>query len=231
MTAARAARSPTTPKLHELDVQLAEAATRSLETPPERDEKWRFVKGNRGGPGNPFARQVAKLRATLIQRVTEEDIQYIADELLASAKMGHLPSIRLLFLYVLGKPAAVVDPDTLDIEEWRQFVQPLSQIMAELPEVLMSVPVQTVNEMVRTAQPFTQQVLSEELTAPPPLMDHEDGDEPEDDPRDEPMANGQARPSTNGVRRPVDALPGWLDKVAGQVRMASLRFRLYFSSG
>ncbi len=209
---------------------LAEAATRVPDKPdpaPQRDEKGRFVKGNRGGPGNPFARQVAKLRAALIQRVTEADIERIADDLLTSAKMGHLPSIRLLFLYVLGKPAAVVDPDTLDLEEWKRHVQPLPQIMAELEQALMSMPVQAATDMVRTSQPFMQQLMSEELTAPPPLRDHEDGEEPEDDspegPRAEATANGQAQPSPNGVRRPMAAVPSWLDRIAGYARMASIR--------
>jgi hypothetical protein len=205
---------------------LAEAATRVPEKPdpaPQRDEKGRFIKGNRGGPGNPFARQVAKLRAALIQRVTEADIQRIADDLLTSAKWGHLPSIRLLFLYVLGKPATVVDPDTLDLEEWKRHVQPLPQIMADLEQALTSMPVQAATDMVRTSQPFMQQMMSEELTAPPPLRDHEDGEEPEDDPRAEVTANGRAHPSTNGVRRPMAAVLSWLDKIAGYARMASIR--------
>ena len=32
----------------------------------------RFVKGNAGGPGNPFARKVAALRSALIETVSEE---------------------------------------------------------------------------------------------------------------------------------------------------------------
>jgi hypothetical protein len=209
---------------------LAEAATRVPDKPgpaPQRDDKGRFVKGNRGGPGNPFARQVAKLRAALIQRVTEADIERIADDLLISARAGHLPSIRLLFLYVLGKPATVVDPDTLDIEEWKRHLQPLPQIMAELEQALMSMPVQAATDMVRTSQPFMQQLMSEELTAQPPLRDHEDGEEVPDDPPDEPQtgatANGRAQPSPNGVRRPMAAVPSWLDKIACYARMASIR--------
>ena len=31
-----------------------------------RDEKGHFAKGNGGGPGNPFAQQVAELRKTLL---------------------------------------------------------------------------------------------------------------------------------------------------------------------
>jgi hypothetical protein len=213
----------------DLAALLAEAATRTPEKPdaaPQRDEKGRFIQGNRGGPGNPFARQVAQLRAALIQRVTEADIQYIADSLLASAKLGHLPSIRLLFLYVLGKPAAVVDPDTLDIEEWRQHVQPLPQIMTDLVQALWSMPVQAATDMVRTAQPFMQQMMSEELTLPPPIMAPGEEEEPPDDPgelRAEATANGRAQPSPNGARRPMGAVPRWLLEIADHTRKASIR--------
>src|SRR5581483_7032067 len=74
----------------------------------------RFAVGNAGGPGNPFARQTAALRAYLIEHVTERDLQDILDILLLNAKGGHLPSIKLLFAYVLGKPKPVVEPDLLD---------------------------------------------------------------------------------------------------------------------
>src|SRR5262249_33648207 len=73
-----------------------------------RDAKGRFAKGNPGGPGNPFARQVAKLRAALIHKVTEADMERIAEDLLVKARLGDLAAIKLLFLYVLGKPAATV---------------------------------------------------------------------------------------------------------------------------
>ena len=99
-----------------------------------RDERGRFAPGNGGGPGNPFARRVAKLRAALVQRVTEEDMAHIAEQLIAQAKLGNVAAIKLLFQYVLGKPAEPVNPDTVDIEEWRQCYQPLGQIMQEVPQ-------------------------------------------------------------------------------------------------
>src|SRR5262249_18398897 len=142
-----------------------------------RDAKGRFTKGNPGGPGNPFTRHVAKLRAALAQRVTEADIQQIARGLLVSARLGHLPSIRILLSYALGKPSCAVNPDTLDIDEWRLLVQPLAQIASGLPQALMSVPAQTATDMVRTAQPFAQRMVSEELTAPPPEAEVEDRQE------------------------------------------------------
>ena len=37
-----------------------------------RDAKGRFAAGNGGGPGNPYTRRVANLRATLLHAVSDE---------------------------------------------------------------------------------------------------------------------------------------------------------------
>src|SRR5947209_135258 len=80
-----------------------------------RDPHGRCARGNVGGPGNPFARQVAALRSALLGSVTPEDIQGVAQELLRQAKEGNLAAAKLLLSYALGKPAPAVDPDTLDL--------------------------------------------------------------------------------------------------------------------
>jgi hypothetical protein len=102
------------------------SSTLSSETVPsltDRATGGRFAKGNPGGPGNPFARQTAALRAYLINHVTERDIQDILDILLLNAKGGHLPTIKFLFAYVIGKPKPVVEPDTLDLQEMQMLQQ------------------------------------------------------------------------------------------------------------
>ena len=81
------------------------------------DARGRFAPGNPGGPGNPFARRVAELRKVLLQAVSEEDLRVVAEQLVVKAKMGDLAATKLLFQYVLGKPAATVDPDAVDVEE------------------------------------------------------------------------------------------------------------------
>ena len=88
-----------------------------------RDSRGRFAKGNRGGPGNPFARQTAALRSALLAAVTEQDMQEVAAALLLRARLGNLAAIKLLFSYVIGRPVDPVDPDTLDRDEWRLFGQ------------------------------------------------------------------------------------------------------------
>src|SRR5215469_11527117 len=95
----------------------------SVSATTDRAPGGRFANGNGGGPGNPFARQTAALRAYLINHVTERDLQDILDILLLNAKGGHLPSIKLLLAYVLGKPKPVVEPDLLDLQEMQMMKQ------------------------------------------------------------------------------------------------------------
>src|SRR6266851_9311801 len=86
-----------------------------------RDARGRFAQGNRGGPGNPFARQVAGLRQAFLDSATPEDLAVIAQALLDKAKNGDVAAAKLVLAYLLGKPQAVVDPDRLDVEEWQNF--------------------------------------------------------------------------------------------------------------
>src|SRR5262249_34704969 len=89
----------------------------SAKSKPVRDANGRFVRGNPGGPGNPFAHKVAALRKALINFVTVDDMKHVAFILKEKAMAGDLAAIKLLFQYVLGKPTETVNPDRLDIEE------------------------------------------------------------------------------------------------------------------
>src|SRR5260370_18581999 len=88
---------------------------------PDRATAGRFAKNNPGGPGNPFARQTAALRAYLINHVTERELQDILDILLLNAKAGNLPTIKFLFSYVLAKPNPFVEPTPLNLQEIHMF--------------------------------------------------------------------------------------------------------------
>jgi hypothetical protein len=87
---------------------------------PSRDGQGRFVPNNPGGPGNPFARQVALLRKALIAAVTPEDFTAIADKLKEKALAGDLAATKLLFSYVLGKPTIMPDPDEVEKEPLKE---------------------------------------------------------------------------------------------------------------
>ena len=62
----------------------------SENTTSPRDDQGRFKVGNGGGPGNPFARQVAALRKALLATVQPEDIAAIIQALLEQAKKGNV---------------------------------------------------------------------------------------------------------------------------------------------
>ncbi len=69
-----------------------------------RDASGRFAKGNPGGPGNPHAQKVARLRSALLNAVTEEDIRLIVAKLVEQAKAGDLHAAKEVLLRTLGKP-------------------------------------------------------------------------------------------------------------------------------
>ena len=86
-------------------------ARTSLNGSPSRNGHGRFTKGNRGGPGNPNAKQVARLRNEMLNAVSPEDMRAVVDKLIEKAKAGDTQSIKELFVRTLGKPT---EPDLLE---------------------------------------------------------------------------------------------------------------------
>jgi hypothetical protein len=78
---------------------------RPAPSPNGRNDRGRFAKGNPGGPGNPYARRVADLRAALLESVTEQDIRAVARALVKRAKEGEVPAARELLDRLLGRTA------------------------------------------------------------------------------------------------------------------------------
>jgi hypothetical protein len=117
-----------------------------------RDANGRFAKGNKGGPGNPFARKVAELRRALVNFVTEDDMKHIAFVLKEKAMGGDLAAIKLLFQYVLGKPQPTPDPDRLDVDEWQKMKEQARPV-EEMGQVVHSVPAEFATTMTRIAWP------------------------------------------------------------------------------
>jgi len=89
----------------------------------DRDARGRFAAGNKGGPGNPFARRVAGLRQAMLEAVAKEDVRAIIGRIVEAAKNGDVAAARLVLAYTVGKPAPAVDPDTLDLHEWALWQQ------------------------------------------------------------------------------------------------------------
>ncbi len=82
-----------------------------------RKSNGQFAKGNPGGPGNPYARRVARLRATLLDAVGENGLADIVQGMITAAKGGDVAAAKLLLSYLLGKPVESVEPDYVEIHE------------------------------------------------------------------------------------------------------------------
>jgi hypothetical protein len=72
-----------------------------------RDAGGRFTRGNAGGPGNPHARRVARLRSVMLKSVDGAAIQRIMAALIRRAEDGDVPAAALILNYTVGKPDVV----------------------------------------------------------------------------------------------------------------------------
>jgi hypothetical protein len=132
---------------------MSKSATPNTATPPPgRDARGRFAPGNPGGPGNPFARQSARLRQVLLEVFDEQEMRQVAFTLRLLAQSGNLTAIKLVLQYLIGKPGAAVDPDRLEVEEWK-LAQESRVGGAAFGETLRDVPAETANRMLQSAWP------------------------------------------------------------------------------
>ena len=70
----------------------------------ERGEDGRFLPGNAGGPGNPYAKKVAALRGSLINAISHEDIEAIIHSQVEKAKQGDTVAAKFILERLLGRP-------------------------------------------------------------------------------------------------------------------------------
>jgi hypothetical protein len=127
-----------------------------------RDARGRFVAGNKGGPGNPFARQTARLRKAMLAVVTDEDMQAIAAKLIELARGGDVAAAKVLLAYVIGRPAEAVDPDTVDIHEFQLYHKATAGAEA-MGQVIESLPVETACSIVRAVRPILADAKRKDL--------------------------------------------------------------------
>ena len=82
-----------------------------------------FLVGNSGGPGNPHAGQVAKLRTVMLASVSPEQMEAVFSTLVRLAIGGDLKACELLLNRTLGKiqdpPVAQDPPATMSDDERR----------------------------------------------------------------------------------------------------------------
>ena len=93
-------------------------STRPTSAPETLSAEGRETSG-RFAPVNPCARKVAALRAAFLDAVSEQDVREMTYLIVFNAKAGSLEWLKFLFQYAIGKPRHAVDPDTLDVQEFR----------------------------------------------------------------------------------------------------------------
>ena len=79
-----------------------------------RDAKGRFRRGNPGGPGSPYVRQVAAWRAAFAKSVTPADITSVIEKLKEAAVAGESWAIHELLERALGRPPAFSEPEIVE---------------------------------------------------------------------------------------------------------------------
>jgi hypothetical protein len=86
-----------------------------------RDSSGRFTNGNTLARGNPLAKHVGRLRAALLDAVTDEDMKAVIRAMLEKAKGGNVAAAKIVLDRCLGSSEAV---DMVGrIEELERFAQ------------------------------------------------------------------------------------------------------------
>jgi hypothetical protein len=122
--------------------------------PPKSDRAARgtFTLGNKGGPGNPFARQVAEIRKLLLNAVPGERLAKIVLAMVEKAEAGDVAAAKLVLQYTAGKPAEAVNPDRIELDDHRIRVESSIPSGGWCPP-FGELPVQSVNSMWDTLVP------------------------------------------------------------------------------
>lgn len=90
-----------------------------------------FEKGNKGGPGNPFGKQISQLRSKLFKMITKgKTFDQVVNSLINQANNGNVAAIKIIFEYTLGKPT---DPDTtLALQALQLLSRPLEELIDQI---------------------------------------------------------------------------------------------------
>jgi hypothetical protein len=92
----------------------------------ERDNRGRFLPGNKAGRGNPTNRKAQQLREALLRSVSVSDLRAIVKRLVEQAKAGDVAAAKIVFDRTLGPPVAI---DLLErLEQLEQLTAEQEQI-------------------------------------------------------------------------------------------------------
>jgi hypothetical protein len=155
----------TAPSSNPINGEIVDTPERKL-LPKEnfRDRRGRFVRGNPGGPGNPFNRQIAGFRRAICRAVTQRDLAELALSLLERAKRGDDGAAALLLSYTVGRPTEAANPDTVDLEEWR-LLQQLPVSYADLNAIIERLPPDFACGLVQRTWPVAMKQFTDRVRA------------------------------------------------------------------
>ncbi len=96
-----------------------------------RNAQGQFTKGNPGGPGNPYAKQVARVRSLVLEAVGDKDLRAIINALVERAKGGDVAAAREVLNRLMGRPSTAIDPEQYKFQEERLNLQEKQVKIAE----------------------------------------------------------------------------------------------------
>ncbi len=152
-----------TPSINVDNQEQAQAFERKpVRTHAFRDRRGRFTMGNPGGPGNPFAKQIAGFRRAICRAVSQRDLEKLARSLLERAGAGDDGAAALLLAYTVGKPSNVVNPDTTELDEWK-LIQQLPVRSTEIDRILHCITPELASKVVRALWPVAESQFKDGL--------------------------------------------------------------------
>jgi hypothetical protein len=72
-----------------------------------RDSLGRFLKGHRGGPGNPFNKRTQEFRAAIMEAATKDDLADVIRAMFTKAKAGDVGAANFIFDRLIGRASPV----------------------------------------------------------------------------------------------------------------------------
>ncbi len=180
-----------------------------------RENNGRFAKGNRGGPGNPFARQTALLRQAMLDAVTPEDMQAVICAMKKKAADGDVPAAKLLMSYCIGKPTAAENPDTINLHELKTIMANHLDSAEGPLNIIKGMPLDIIIEMFRLILPIlrSEKVKMAKDVLCAPLTEDEIEDNRVDDEEDDSTSSSS---TTEPARDPMENIPQWMRDIGSE---------------
>jgi hypothetical protein len=108
------------------------------------------------------ARRMAALRSAALEELTANDVRALVRRLHPQALSGDVPAAALLLRYALGRPPEAIDPDTLDLDEWRKLAaMPAYSEVAHvsIDGVVPALAIERISKLKAVEEPFRKEYV------------------------------------------------------------------------